>query len=249
MIAEKIYLIENLKQGAVGNVRDKKNQEIAKELQAIGRAVLLLPQSFTKRYSDVPWGEMSDWACLNPSLESLSDSQLSTMEFMLDKAEHEISRHVYANIEIQKEEVQSLNNTLAKCSTEWYSHNRLPNLLVYATAVALLIRIQMDGINVSPWQGAIYTMNILYALIIVFVVQLSAKFPNTYFSATEYFTSTEFFDTKTERLEVDISEANKRLEKRKKAIVVYSIVWLATFLLAIMITLIEANSTHGSTPN
>lgn len=122
VIAEKIDTIKNLQQSPAGTIRPADMQTITKELQEIGRTVLLLPESFTERYSDVAWSEMAHWASSNTFAGVLTSHQLSQMTCHLDEAEHEITRHTETNKEMMTEIINSLNLTYEQYQREWYAY-------------------------------------------------------------------------------------------------------------------------------
>ena len=237
VIADKIENIEALRQAAVGNIKDTRNREIAKELRAITAVVSELPKSFISRYSNDSWIEVLGWESLITTAGEISDDGLDSINSTLDNIRSEISRHINADTDTQNGVIQSLNNTLGTCSTEWYSHVKLPYLLVYATAIALLVRIEKDDINFSPEQAWIYIIHILYVLVIVLEIQFTAKFPATHLMITEdYYTNTEFYDAEINRLLQDISDSNRLLRRRKITRIAFSFYWLLTFVSAIIIT-------------
>ena len=250
VIAEKIEIIKNLQQAPAGAIPTDDIQAITAELQAIGEVVFLLPESFTDKYSDVPWGEMKNWTSSNTFVSGTTSEQLTDMICDLNKAGPEIRRHIERDNGIQERAIESLNATYEQYSKEWYAHIQTPYLLVSITVIFFLFRIEISDLDIpySNWQISFYLIHLLYTVAVVFEIQLISKLPQLQiFDRGDALTITEFFDTRIRELEREISEADRLLKKRTNRRLIFNLYWLASLMLSIIITAINAASTSLGT--
>ena len=91
-------------------------------------------------------------------------------------------------------------------------------------------------------------IHLLYTVAVVFEIQLISKLPQLQiFDRGDALTITEFFDTRIRELEREISEADRLLKKRTNRRLIFNLYWLASLMLSIIITAINAASTSLGT--
>ena len=241
-IAGKIDTIRVLRQSVVGNVRVEKNREIAKELKAIGQLVTLLPQSFKKRYPDVPWDEIGEWASLNIFLIGFAEQQLKDMMSVLDKAEMGIRRHADTKNELHQGIIMALSSTYEKCSSEWYSYITTPYLLVSLSVIMLIIRIALNdiGFTLTGEQMTTYSIHAVILFFIILEIQLT---PKRYYalipSVDNFSTLAEFYDNQFSARTEEIKQIRKILDTRRKLRLFTKTLWVITLAVSIVVTWIQ----------
>lgn len=244
VIAEKIDTIRTLRQrqGVVGNLRIEKNQDIAKELKAIGQIVTLLPQPFTERYSDVPWGEIGEWSSLNIYLIGFTEQQLENMMSVLDKAEMKIKRHADTRSEMHQGIIMALNSTYEKCSVEWYSYITTPYLLVSLSVIMLIIRIALNdiGFTLTGDQMSAYSIHAVILFLVILEIQLAPKRSYALIPSVDNFsTLAEFYDNQFTARAEEIKQIRKILDARRKLRLCTRTLWVITLAASIIVTWIQ----------
>ena len=237
VIAEKIETIQNLQQSSAGAIPTGDIQTITAELQEIGRTVLLLPESFTERYSDVPWGEMAHWASSNAFAGVLTSHQLSKMTCQLDEAEREITRHTETNKEMMTEIINSLNLTYEQYQREWYAYIRIPYLLVTFSGALLLVRLQLSSIELNVAQVVIYFIHLATILFILIEIQFSKNISSVYIpSVSDHHTLTEFYESKANIVNQKIKDFQDKLNNRKSIRQIIFLYWIVSLLFSVLYT-------------
>lgn len=239
VIAEKIEIIKTQQQGPAGTIPPADMQRITKELQEIGRTVLLLPESFTERYSDVAWSEMAHWASSNIFAGSLSGGQLINMICVLDEAEIEIRRHAYPSNELHQGMIMALNSTFKQCSTEWYSHITTPYLLVSLSVIMLIIRIALQEIGLKLTDGQMTTYGV-HAFVIFLIILETQRTPKIDYILTpsvyNFSTLAEFYDSQSFVKIQEIRQIRIILDGRRRLRFWTKFFWVITLIAAIIIT-------------
>ena len=237
VISKKIETIKNLQQAPAGSAPLSATQAITKELHAIGRVVLLLPESFTERYSDIPWGEMAYWASSKTLAEVPTNQQLAQMTCHLDEAQREIVRHTETNKEIMAEIIDSLNSSYEQCQREWYANIRIPYLLVSFSGALLLVRFQLSSIELNAAQVVMYFIHIATILFILIEIQFSKNTSSMYNpSLSDYSTLTELYEAKARIINQTIMDVQNKLNFRRLIRLLIFMYWMASLLLSVLYT-------------
>lgn len=243
-IAEKMDSINSLRQiqGVAGDVRVKKNQEIARELKAIGQIVTLLPQSFKGRYSEVPWYQIEKWASLNIFVSGFNENGLKYMMSVLDKAEIVIRRHSDPRNELHQGIIMALSTTYEKYSKEWYSYITTPYLLVSLSVIMLIIRIALNDIGfvLTSQQMTAYSIHAVILFLIILEIQIAPKRYDALPPPVDNFsTLVEFFDNQFSIKTEEIRHIRKVLDNRRKLRSIAKTLWAFTLAASIIITWIQ----------
>ena len=240
VIAEKIDKITKLQQVRASGLQSGRTKAITAELQSIGQIVNQLPNSFKDRYSDVHWKRIGEGESLDTFASDSFDKKLNNIISDLKAASPEIQRHATPDKDFHRDVVNSLENNFLRHSTEWYAHIRTTYLLVSLTVILIFIRIQLTelGIPFSRNQLIAYLTHAFYVVLIVIEIQLSPKLPLIRFSsANQYFTIIEFYDREIKSLNLEISNARKLLNRRRKNRFFLMSYWLVFLILGIWVTI------------
>ena len=240
-IAEKIETIKNLQQVPAGTIPPNDIQTITEELQAIGEVVFLLPESFTDKYSDVPWNEMKNWASFNTLVSGVTSEQLTNIICDLKKAEPEIIRHISPDRDIQNGIIALREKYLDQLYNDFYGRAESLTIIISLTAILVVIRVAIlnVGVLLSGWQILVYSLIAIPVAWVAWDIVKEYEKPWVYNdTSTIYNTYTQFFDMSCDSLNENIYNISKLLDKRIRNRRWQRNIWMLTSGVSILVTII-----------